>query len=145
MLEEWLWDTAILKKISKHYITGQPLSDELIAKIQRLKHVDTGYSIKRQIMLAHFSLACYLPGTQKNIVELSKQLYTQYNNSITYEPQAHFYTAFGHLMGYGAGYYSYLWSKVFALDLFSYIEQEGLLNPTIGKRYIREILAKGGS
>jgi len=145
MLEEWLWDGAMLKKISKHYITGQPLPDELIAKIQQLKHFDTGYTIKRQITLANVSLACYLPGEHKNMATLVHQLHTQYNRSTAYEPRAHFYTSFGHLMGYGAKYYGYLWSKVFALDLFACIKQEGLLNPVVGKRYIREVLAKGGS
>jgi len=145
MLEEWLWDGAILKKISKHYITGQPLSDELIAKIQQLKHFDTGYTIKRQIGLANLSLACYLPGEHKDVAALVHQLHTQYNRSTAYEPRAHFYASFGHLMPYAAKYYGYLWSRVFALDLFSCIKQEGLLNPVIGKRYAREILAKGGS
>lgn len=145
MLEEWLWDGTILKKISKHYITGQPLPDELIAKIQQMKHFDTGYTIKRQIMLANVSLACYLSGEHKDIAALVHHLHTQYNHSTAYEPRAHFYASFGHLMPYAAKYYGYLWSRVFALDLFSCIKQEGLLNPAIGKRYIREILAKGGS
>ena len=57
-------------------------------------------------------------------------------------PQA----SFGHLMGgYQAGYYGYLWSKVYASDMFSRFQQYGLLNPEAGQYYRSHILAKGGS
>ena len=57
-------------------------------------------------------------------------------------PQA----SFGHLMGgYDSGYYSYLWSEVFAQDMFTRFESEGLLNPKTGDEYLRWILQPGGS
>ena len=57
----------------------------------------------------------------------------------------HMYTAFGHLTGYGACYYSYLYSKVVALDIFSKIKQEGLLNAEIGRTFSDTVLRPGGS
>ena len=53
--------------------------------------------------------------------------------------------SFGHLMGYDAGYYGYLWSKVYAEDMFSRFKAEGVLNPTLGRRYRTEILERGSS
>ena len=47
--------------------------------------------------------------------------------------------------GYVAGYYGYLWSKVYGDDMFSVFEDEGVLNPAVGMRYRHEILAKGGT
>jgi thimet oligopeptidase len=55
------------------------------------------------------------------------------------------YAAFGHLVGYGPAYYGYMYTKVYAADVFAQIKKEGLLNPNVGTRYRREILEKGGS
>ncbi len=48
-------------------------------------------------------------------------------------------------MSYGPRYYGYLWSKVFAQDLFRTIQHYGLRSKAIGKRYIDEVISKGGS
>ena len=52
---------------------------------------------------------------------------------------------FGHFIGYDAGYYSYLWSKVYAMDMFSIFEKEGLLNAKTGADYRKLVLEKGSS
>ena len=38
-----------------------------------------------------------------------------------------------------------MWSQVFALDLFKEIKQHGLLNPTVGARYVEKVIGRGGS
>ena len=52
---------------------------------------------------------------------------------------------FGHLMGgYDAGYYGYLWSKVFAQDMFTVFQRDGLESPAAGMRYRKDIGAEAG-
>jgi Zn-dependent oligopeptidase len=46
--------------------------------------------------------------------------------------------------GYDAGYYGYLWSEVFAADMFTRFQQEGLLNARTGEDYLNWILRPGG-
>ena len=70
-----------------------------------------------------------------------------YERIVDYEefvPENHMYACFDHLTGYGAKYYGYLWSKVFALDLFDAIKKEGLLNPQAGRHYIDTVIGCGG-
>ena len=54
--------------------------------------------------------------------------------------------AFGHLMGgYDAGYYGYIWSEVYAADMFTKFRNQGLLNPNVGRNYRKWILEQGNS
>lgn len=145
MLEEWLTDASILKELSCHYVTGKQLPDELIERILSLKHFDSGSFVQRQLMLSLLALELYKDGEHKDIYALYKELFNRTRHFVAYEPEDHMYASFGHLTGYGAKYYGYMWSKVFALDMFDEIKKQGLLNPVIGKKYVTEVLAKGGS
>lgn len=145
MLEEWLWDASILKMISRHYKTGEPLSDEMITRIQALKNFDSGYFVQRQVFLSAASLAYYAPGAKKDLHNVWHAGLQKYVPQIAYTPESYTYLSFGHLPSYGPRYYGYLWSKVFALDLFQTIKQQGLLNPAAGKRYVDEVIGRGGS
>mgnify|MGYP002528184910 FL=1 len=62
-----------------------------------------------------------------------------------YPENTHFEASFGHLIGYKAGYYGYMWSKVYAQDMWSVFENEGVLNPEVGMRYRKLILEPGDS
>ena len=57
----------------------------------------------------------------------------------------HFQAAFGHLNGYGASYYGYLWSLVYAQDMYSVFEENGPMDRESGERYANIILANGSS
>lgn len=145
MLEEWLYDKDILKRVSRHYKTGEPLGDELINKMLDLKHFDSGSFLQRQCFLSKVALAYFEKGADKNPEEIMHQLHREIRPNIAHLPNTHFYASFGHLTGYGAKYYGYMWSKVFALDLFEHIKQHGLLDPVIGKKYIDQVIGRGGS
>ena len=57
----------------------------------------------------------------------------------------HMQTSFGHLDGYSAVYYTYLWSLVIAKDMFSRFDKENLLDPAIATQYRDNVLGPGGS
>ena len=52
--------------------------------------------------------------------------------------------SFGHLEGYGSGYYTYMWSLVIAKDLFSAFDRGNMFDPAVAGRYRDRILAQGG-
>lgn len=147
MFEEWMWDKKMLAKISKHYKTGDSLPENLIDKMIELKRFDSGGFVQIQCNYSLLSLAYFLPGAEKDVDKIMQDLHAQYIKNVRFEPKGHFYASFGHLVSglYGAKYYSYMWAKVFALDLFDAIRKYGLLDHKIGQKLINKVLGKGGS
>jgi thimet oligopeptidase len=62
-----------------------------------------------------------------------------------YVPDTHMHASFGHLVGYSAMYYTYMWSLVIAKDLFSAFEAKGLYDPEACRAYRDRVLVPGGS
>lgn len=145
MFEEWMYDRSVLKSMSAHYKTGLPLPDHVIDTILTLKKFDTGYFIVRQCWLAALSLNLYKAGQNKDIDAINKRIFNRYIDNAEFDERVHFAASFGHLGGYDARYYCYLWSKVFALDIFAKIKEEGVLDQAVGTRFKDAILAQGGS
>ena len=143
MLENWMWQPSILKEVSANVDTGKPLPDALIAKMVALKHLDDGVSWTTQAFYATYDMTIHSMGPRiaatKIWTRLKRQLTVFPSVPGTY-PEA----GFGHLMGgYDAGYYGYLWSKVYAQDMFTVFQQGGLENPAVGERYRKDILEPG--
>ncbi|MBK7328312.1 MAG: hypothetical protein IPI85_04185, partial [Dehalococcoidia bacterium] len=62
-----------------------------------------------------------------------------------YTPGTHFQSGFGHLFGYDAGYYGYLWSQVFGDDMYTRFEATSPMDTETGLHYRRTILERGGT
>jgi thimet oligopeptidase len=145
MLEEWLLDPEILKMISQHYQTKEPMTDAMINNFIASQTIDTGIHTSRQICLGNISLKMYLEGADKDLQALYEQESARARPQFESVADDHMIASFGHLVGYSSGYYGYLWSKVYALDMFEKIKSVGLLNPEIGRKYRDEVIGKGGS
>lgn len=146
MLENWVWDRRILKKISRHYKTGKPLPDEIINNVLAARNFLENYSMMRQMALASYDMLLHLkpPKAAAKINELM-QTFNKKLLGIALPKGAMFGAGFGHLMGgYDAGYYGYAWSKVYAADLFTRFEKEGILDARVGKDY-RTLLTKAAT
>ena len=145
MLERWAWDPQVLKKISKHYKTGEPLPDELIKRMIAAKNFGAGGMYLRQDFFAQYDMTLHTadttPDSTKLYFALTKKIRGLPLTKGTI-PQA----SFGHIMGgYDAGYYGYLWSEVIAEDFFGEFKKHGIFNPETGLKFRREILEKGGT
>ena len=145
LLERWAWDPAVLKKISRHYKTGEPLPDDLIKRMIDAKNFGVATAYLRQNFFAQYDMTLHTapqtPDTTRLYFDMTKKICHIHLTKDTY-PQA----SFGHIMGgYDAGYYGYLWSEVIAEDFFSEFQKHGIFNPEIGLKYRREILEKGGT
>ena len=147
IFENWTWDYESLKMFAKHYETGEVLPKELFNKMVAAKNVGSGIATLQQIFYGLIDMTIhdkYNPNEARTTTDIVKELQT----SITFTPfteGTNFQASFGHLNGYAASYYGYLWAKVYAQDMFSVFEEEGILNPEVGKRYREFILAQGAN
>jgi thimet oligopeptidase len=98
-----------------------------------------------QMFYAAISLAFYsMDPSEIEPLRVVQDLQRRYS-PFAYVPGTQFHLSFGHLDGYSAGYYTYMWSLVIAKDLFSAFEGHGLMDPATAQKYRDEVLARGGS
>lgn len=146
-LENWAWSYESLKLFAKHYKTGELLPKELHQKMLDSRNVGSGIANLQQILYGYIDMTFhdrFDPEGSQSTTDVVKKL----QNEITLYPYVegtHFHASFGHLTGYAAGYYGYLWAKVYAEDCFSVFEKNGIFDIETGKRFRDEILAKGSS
>ena len=145
MLENWMWEPSVLSRVSRHYATGKPLPDSLIRRMLALKHFRDGFNGTSQAFYSAYDLALHTSGSSVDPLPLWNRLARELTPLP--DPEGSLGPAsFGHLMGgYDAGYYGYLWSKVYAQDLYTRFAREGALNPRTGHAYRQTILAPGAT
>jgi len=143
MLEHWTWDKKMLNILSEHYKTKKNLPKSILDNMLNAKKHLIHYGAMRQLSLAYFDLMLHM-GDKKKICELYNSIL--YKNIGIKMPKENIFPAgFGHLVGYDAGYYSYMWSKVYSSDMFTKFKRAGLLNKKVGMEYRKCILEKGSS
>lgn len=147
MLEYWVWTAPELKKLSSHYETGEPLDDQLINSLVKSKDVNQGLATLRQLHFGIFDMT--LHDSKDGDVDVDRA-WNNLREEITLlslgNETTKGYGSFGHMMGgYASGYYGYLYSKVFAADIYYSIFKQDPFNTAKGIRYRDTVLKKGGS
>lgn len=144
MLENWVWNKEILNAISGHYLNhSQKLPNDLLEKMIAAQEFNQAYGYTKQLLYALFDMTLH---TQDQVVDVNQTYIDLYKQVIGQEPLAgqQFPASFGHLMGgYDAGYYGYLWSEVYAQDMFTQFPVDNLTSQEVGARYRKSILEKG--
>ncbi|NKB37321.1 MAG: hypothetical protein GKR93_09150 [Gammaproteobacteria bacterium] len=144
MLEEWIWDADTLKLFATNE-QGETIPDELITKMNTTRYFGRGLNVKNQMFYAATSLNYY--NREPDSFDLTRKMIEMQDRYSPYKyvDDTHFFASFGHLDGYSAIYYTYMWSLVIANDLFSRFEKEGMHNRKVAKDYREKVLAPGGS
>ncbi len=145
MLEEWMWEKDMIKRISKHYKTGESLPDEIIDSMIALKEIDDIDFVRRQLVFAQTSLQLFKRSASQSAHSIMLSMQQKYCPHKQTSQDEHLESAFLHLGVYGSRYYGYAWAQEYARDLFKYIKEQGIDNVETGKRYRNTILSKGGS
>lgn len=145
MLEEWAWDHTTLAMFAKKP-DGEVIPEALVKRMRAADEFGQGYVARTQMFYASLSLRIHQEKDPSQL-DLTKTLVEEQKkySMFPYVDDTHFFANFGHLNGYGAMYYTYMWSLVIAKDMFSEFQKKGLLDETTARRYRDTVLAPGGS
>ena len=145
LLEEWVRDPGVLRTFARHVETGEPIPEELVRRLDEAEEFGKGLTVRQQMFYAAVSLELHRRDPEGlDTTALVAALMDRYT-PFRHVEGTFFHESFGHLDGYSALYYTYMWSLVIAKDLFSVFQAEGMLEPETARRYRRAILEPGGS
>ncbi len=145
LLEEWCWDAEVLQGFARHIETKEPIPTALVSRMREADEFGKGMRVRQQMFYAAVSLGFHDRDPRSlDTTELAAELQSRYT-PFQYVEGTYFHESFGHLEGYSAIYYTYMWSLVIAKDLFTEFRRAGLLDPDTARRYRDAILAPGGS
>ena len=148
-MENFCWEWDVLRPMTAHADTGEPLPRPLFDKMLAAKNFQSGMQTVRQIEFALFDLHLHYdfdPRGAKTALELLNEVRARVAVVVP-PPYNRFPQNFSHIFagGYAAGYYSYKWAEVLSADAYSLFEENGVLDPRTGRRFWDEILGMGGS
>ena len=150
-MENFCWEWDVLRHMTAHVDTGEPLPRALFDKMLAAKNFQSGMGTLRQIEFALFDMLLH---TSHDPAQDFMPLLHQVRQEVSVlQPPAFSRTAhtFSHIFagGYAAGYYSYKWAEVLSADAYAAFEEtigaDGSPNQETGRRYRQAILEAGGS
>jgi oligopeptidase A len=150
-MENFCWEWDVLKHMTAHVDTGEPLPRALFDKMIAAKNFQSGMQTLRQIEFSLFDMLLHTEhDPARDIMPLLGQVRAEV---AVLQPPAFSRTAhtFSHIFagGYAAGYYSYKWAEVLSADAYAAFEEtvgsDGQPSAETGRRYREAILEAGGS
>ena len=150
-MENFCWEWSVLRHMTSHVQTGEPLPRPLFDKMLAAKNFQSGLQTLRQI---EFSLFDMLVHGEHDPAQDFMPLLNQVRDEVAViRPPAfnRMVHTFSHIFagGYAAGYYSYKWAEVLSADAYAAFEEtaaaDGTPSVETGRLYRKAILEAGGS
>ena len=150
-MENFCWEWSVLRHMTAHVETGQPLPRALFDKMLAARNFQSGLQTLRQIEFSLFDMRLHAEhDPAQDFMPLQRQVREEV---AVLQPPAFNRSAhtFSHIFagGYAAGYYSYKWAEVLSADAYAAFEEsmdaEGNPSRETGRRYREAILEVGGS
>ena len=152
IMENWVTEPEVIRMYAKHYKTGEPMPDSLIAKIENSALFNQGFMTTELIAASILDMKYHeitsideikaldvdaFEKQQMDAIGLMREILPRYRS-----------TNFAHIFngGYSAGYYAYTWAEVLDKDAFNYFKSSGnLFNPELAASFRKNCLQECGN
>jgi len=149
MLENWVWDKKVLDSFAADYRDpAKKIPAEVLAKLKEAKLATEGTRYRRQLSFGLMDLALHTQIHRDNADETLALSNAKLSEVfLPMVPNTAFVAYFGHIIGYGAGYYGYAWADAISADMATVFEQapNGYFDEQAGMRLRKEIYETGDS
>ena len=142
----------VFDHFARHTETGKPMPADLKERMLKSINFQTAYALGENLASTCLDLAWHMISVDEvpspymagafekeqlhNVGLLNNQILPRYSTSY-----------FNHVWGggYAAGYYSYLWTEVLAVNVANYFAKHGALDPAVGQAFRDKILSRGNT
>ena len=129
LFEHFAWDPSALKLLGKHYMTHEPIPDAMISALRKSRNIFRSIESQQQVVFALTDLELHNQTSELSSKSIADLAATIQNEHSMFKPVSgtNWELRFGHFVGYGATYYSYLYADVLADDIWKrYFEGDSL-------------------
>jgi peptidyl-dipeptidase Dcp len=148
--EHWAVYPSVFNHFAKHYQTGAPMPDALVAKLKKAKNFAEGYSLTETLAAAELDMQWHVLTADAPLQDpdaFEKQALAKVHMDLQAVPPRYRSSYFSHIWGsgYSAGYYAYLWTQMLDDDAYQWFDDHGGLSRANGDRFRRMILSRGNT
>ena len=137
---------------ARHYKTNEPMPAELKERMLKSINFQSAYALGENLAATCIDLAWHMLSTDQiptaeEAPAFEKEALRQVGLLDAQIPPRYFTSYFNHVWGggYAAGYYSYLWTEVLAVNVADVFAQRGALKPETGQDFCDKILSRGNT
>jgi len=148
--EHWATYPSVFQHFAKHYKTGAPMPEDLVARLRKADTFNKGYGMTELLAAAELDMQWHALGADaplQNPDDFEKQALDRTHLNVSYVPPRYRSSYFAHIWGggYSAGYYAYLWTEMLADDGYAWFEENGGLTRANGDRFRKMVLSRGNT
>ncbi|MGB5476254.1 MAG: M3 family metallopeptidase [Thermoanaerobaculia bacterium] len=119
LLERWLLTDEVIDNYLVHVETGEPMPEDLVARIKKAATFNQGFSTTEYLACAMMDMKYHTMDPAGLDVDTFERTMLAEMNMPDEIPMRHRSPHFGHIFsseGYSAGYYGYMWADVLTAD-----------------------------
>lgn len=142
----------VFNHYARHYKTGEVMPDALREKMLGSLNFHSAYALGENLAATCVDLAwhCLSPSeipTAEEAKDFEEKVLKEIGLLNAQIPPRYSTSYFNHIWGggYAAGYYSYLWSEVLAVNVADYFEKHGALTRAVGDAFRAKVLSRGNT